>query len=70
MKSRRLIALPAGFGPETNIYRLVRAARVAQVADLSVRMSGQESKNEPCNLVILLIQSESAGIEQMDLGIW
>jgi hypothetical protein len=50
--------------------RLVRAARVTRVTDLSVRVSGQESENEPRNLVILLIQSEMAGIEQMDLGIW
>jgi hypothetical protein len=31
-------------------------------------VSGQEGKNERCNLVILLIQSEMAGVEQMDLG--
>src|ERR1700730_13644488 len=44
--------------------------RVAQGTDLSVRVSGQEGENEPCSLVVLLIQSEMASIEQMDLGIW
>ena len=44
--------------------------RVAQGTDLSVLVSGQEPENEPCNLVILLVQSEMASIEQMDLGIW
>src|SRR5690349_19637106 len=43
--------------------------RVEQSTDQSDGMFGQERKNKTCDLVVLLIQGEMAGVEQVDFGV-